>query len=281
MADLANWALNKTISVNKAKQKYLGSGFFTAEKSLTLSTVVTVLAAWYFVSATGIFSEMIIPSPASVWSSFTDILNNGYKGHTLLEHLGTSMQRLLYAYGLVVVTAIPLGILSGYNSKIRAIAEPIIEFYRPLPPLAYYTILVLWLGIDESSKLALLYLAGFAPVYIACVNGVTRIEADYINGARTLGAGKLQILFYVIFPAALTDIFTGLRTALGVEYTTLVAAEMIAATAGMGWLVLDASNYLRSDIVFMGVIIMGITGILLDLVIRFIEARVVHWKGKN
>ncbi len=251
------------------------------EKKLSIATLIVILLAWYIITATGMFSETIIPSPRSVIESFVSVLGKGYKGHSLLEHLGTSMKRLVWAYFLVVITAVPLGLLSGYNSKVRAIFEPIIEFYRPLPPLAYYTILVLWMGIGESSKLALLYLAGFAPVYIACVAGVIRIKEDYINGAYTLGASSRQIFFYVIFPAALTDVFTGLRTALGVEYTTLVAAEMVAATAGMGWLVLDASNYLRSDTVFMGVIIMGITGIVLDQIIRFIEARVIHWKGKN
>lgn len=253
----------------------------STEKTLTIITFVVILAAWFGITATGLFSETIIPSPKSVFESFVDVLVNGYKGHSLLQHLGTSLKRLCIAYALVVVTAVPLGLLSGYNSKARAIFEPIVEFYRPLPPLAYYTILVLWMGIDEGSKLALLYLAGFAPVYISCVAGVIRIKEDYINGAKTLGAGKWQIFFYVIFPAALTDVFTGLRTALGVEYTTLVAAEMVAATAGMGWLVLDASNYLRSDTVFMGVIIMGITGILLDKLIRLIETQIVHWKGKN
>lgn len=251
------------------------------EKKLTITTVIVIFVAWYLITATGAFSETIIPSPESVWESFIDVLLNGYKGNSLLVHLGTSMKRLVIAYLLVVVTAVPLGLLSGYNSKIRAILEPVVEFYRPLPPLAYYTILVLWMGIDESSKLALLFLAGFAPVYIACVSGVVRIKEDYVNGARTLGASKSQIFFYVIFPAALADVFTGLRTALGVEYTTLVAAEMVAATAGMGWLVLDASNYLRSDTVFMGVIIMGITGIVLDRIIRLIETKVIHWKGKS
>lgn len=251
------------------------------ERCLTIVTVVAIFALWFIATGTGSLSETIIPSPASVLESFITVARDGYKGHTLLQHLGTSLQRLIIAYMLVIVTAVPLGLLSGYSSKVRAILEPVIEFYRPLPPLAYYTILVLWMGIDESSKLALLYLAGFAPVYISCVAGVVRIKEDYINGAKTLGANKRQIFFYVIFPAALTDIFTGLRTALGVEYTTLVSAEMVAATAGMGWLVLDASNYLRSDIVFMGVIIMGITGILLDRIIRIIEKRVVHWKGTN
>lgn len=253
----------------------------STEKKLTITTVAVIFILWYLITSFGTFSEIIIPSPKSVWESFVRIVTDGYKGHSLLEHLATSLKSLVIAYALVVVTAVPLGLLSGYHSKIRAVLEPIIEFYRPLPPLAYYTILVLWMGIGEASKLALLYLAGFAPVYIACVSGVMRINQDYIYGAGTLGANKIQIFFYVIFPAALTDVFTGLRTALGVEYTTLVAAEMVAATAGMGWLVLDASNYLRSDIVFMGVIIMGITGILLDKVIRIVEGKLIHWKGKK
>lgn len=253
----------------------------TVEKCLTLGTVAAILAAWFLVTASGLFSETIIPSPGSVAESFLSVITKGYKGRSLFEHLAASMGRLLTAYLLVVVTAVPLGLLSGYNSRIRAVLEPVVEFYRPLPPLAYYTILVLWMGIGESSKLALLYLAGFAPVYISCAAGVMRLKEDYINGARTLGADKWQIFFYVVFPAALADVFTGLRTALGVEYTTLVAAEMVAATAGMGWLVLDASNYLRSDTVFMGVIIMGITGILLDKIIRAVEHKIVHWKGRN
>lgn len=248
---------------------------------LTILTVAVIIAAWFLATGVGNVNPLFIPAPKSVWQSFTDVLSSGYKGHTLLQHLGMSMKRLVIAYMLCVVTAVPIGLLSGYNSKIRALLEPIIEFYRPLPPLAYYTILVLWLGIDEESKLALLYLAGFAPIYISCVAGVVRIKEDYINGALTLGATKWQIFFYVIFPAALTDVFTGLRTALGVEYTTLVAAEMVAATAGIGWMVLDASNYLRSDIVFMGVIIMGITGILLDKFIQIIEKQIIHWKGRS
>lgn len=251
------------------------------ERILTIGTVVVIFVVWILATTVGGVKELFIPSPKSVWNAFVDVTRNGYKGSTLLQHIGTSMKRLVIAYLLVVVTAVPLGLLSGYNSKIRAILEPIIEFYRPLPPLAYYTILVLWMGIDEGSKLALLYLAGFAPVYIACVAGVIRIKEDYIYGAQTLGANKRQIFFYVIFPAALTDVFTGLRTALGVEYTTLVAAEMVAATAGIGWMVLDASNYLRSDVVFMGVIIMGITGILLDKIIQLIEKKIIHWKGRN
>ena len=248
---------------------------------LSVLTVAVILAAWFIATGTDSVSPLFVPSPKSVLKSFVTTWTDGYKGSTLLQHLGTSMKRLVIAYLLCVVTAVPIGLLSGYSAKIRAIFEPVIEFYRPLPPLAYYTLLTLWMGIGEGSKVTLLYLAGFAPIYIACVAGVIRIKDDYINGALTLGASRRQIFFFVVFPAALSDVFTGLRTALGVEYTTLVAAEMVAATSGIGWLVLDASKYLRSDIVFMGVIIMGITGILLDRIIQIIEKHVVHWKGKS
>jgi taurine transport system permease protein len=251
------------------------------ERYIPIGVLIAVLAAWYFVTKFQIVSAVMIPSPKAVIIAGLDIIRNGYKGYTLLQHLLASLERLVIAFLLVLLTAIPLGLLSGYNSTIRAFVEPIVEFYRPLPPLAYYTLLVLWMGIGNSSKIALLYLAGFAPVYIACVSGVLRIKEDYIYGAQTLGANSRQIFLYVVFPATLSDIFTGVRTAIGVEYTTLVAAEMVAAVSGIGWLVLDASNYLRSDIIFFGVILMGITGILLDQIVRFVERKVVHWKGKT
>jgi taurine transport system permease protein len=190
------------------------------------------------------------------------------------------MQRLLIAFGLSIITAIPLGLLSGYFSNVSAVISPFVEFYRPIPPLAYYTLLVLWLGITEGSKITLLYLAGFAPIFISCVSGVKRISKDYLNASYMLGANRIQTFLNVILPAALPDIFTGVRTAIGVEYTTLVAAEMVAAKRGVGWMVLDASNWLKSDVVFVGVIIMGITGILLNQIVLCLEKHVVHWEGK-
>lgn len=252
------------------------------EKIITVTTIVVLFLAWYLVTNFTEISPIILPSPQAVWKSFLAIAKDGYGTNkdTLMVHLLSSMKRLLIAYGLVVLTAIPIGLISGYFPKIYAALNPIIEFYRPLPPLAYYTLLILWLGINENSKITLLYLAGFAPVYIACVSGVNRIREDAINGAYMLGANKRQVFFNVILPASLPDIFTGLRTAIGVEYTTLVAAEMVAAKTGIGWLVLDASNWLKSDVVFFGVILMGITGILLNQFILWLEKVIVHWNGK-
>ena len=251
------------------------------EKILSWGTAVSILLLWLIVSEFGMIDQNLVPTPQAVFAAFIEIMENGYKNFTLLEHLGESMKRLVIAFVLSCVTAVPLGIASGYNSRIRAIIEPIIEFYRPLPPLAYYTLLVLWMGIENESKISLLYLACFAPAYISCVSAVIKIREDYINSAFTVGASRFQVIVHVIFPACLPDIFTGLRTSLGVAYTTLVSAEMVAANSGIGWMVLDASRYLRSDIIFLGIIVMGITGILLDRGIQRIERRVVPWKGKE
>lgn len=247
---------------------------------LPLLTIAVIFAAWW--TATNLFEvkASIFPSPQAVWDAFLTICRSGYKNHTLLEHFASSMGRLGAAFLIAVFTAIPLGLASGYSPLLRGLMDPVVEFYRPLPPLAYYTLLVLWFGIGNSSKIILLFLACFAPIYIACVSAVLKIPDNYIACAQTLGAGKRQIFFHVVLPSCLPDIFTGVRTAIGVGYTTLVAAEMVAARSGIGWMVLDASNYLRSDIVFCVILIMGITGILIDLALRALEKHIVPWKGR-
>ena len=244
--------------------------------------IALVLVIWFLATNVGSISPVILPKPQDVWKSFINLCVKGYGTNrdTLMTHLMASMKRLLIAYGLSVLTAVPLGLLAGYFPKVSSVITPFVEFYRPIPPLAYYTLLVLWLGINEESKITLLYLAGFAPIFISCVSGVKRISTDYLNASYMLGASKFQTFVNVILMAALPDIFTGLRTAIGFEYTTLVAAEMVAARKGIGWMVLDASNWLKSDVVFVGVIIMGLTGILLNVIVLLLEKNIVHWSGK-
>ena len=251
---------------------------FLAHKLLALSAVLAVAAVWFALS--GGVSELILPSPAAVWRKFRLILELGYKGHSLWDHLADSLRRLFIAYGLAAATAVPLGLAAGCLTALRSALDPLVSFHRPLPPLAYYTVLVLWMGIDDNSKIALLYLSGFAPIYISCVAGVARLRPDYVNGAKTLGAGPWRIFTHVIFPAALPDIFIGLRNSLGASYSTLVAAEMVAAVSGLGWMVLDASRYLQSDVIFVGIIVMGLTGIILDEALKYAEGKIVFWKGR-
>ncbi len=254
-----------------------------SNKSILISclSVGIIFAVWIGASAAGMLDNAkVVPAIGSVWAALTNMATEGYKGNTLWQHLGGSFYRLFSAFFLAVLTAIPMGLFSGMNRRIRAALEPIIEFIRPLPPLAYYTVIVMWLGIGDGSKIMLLYLACFPAIYVACVASVTKIPESYTNVAATLGANNRQMFWKVILPYTAPDIFTGVRTAFGHGYTTLVAAEMVAASSGIGWVVLDASNWLRSDIIFAGIIVMGITGVVFDWVLRTIERKAVPWKGK-
>ncbi len=267
-------ANNQKISRESTKNKKT-----KIEKVLTFSTWASIFLIWYLVTKLGIFTPTLLPGPVRVWNSFLNILENGYNGVPLWLHLGASFKRLFVALFFAIFSAVPLGLLSGYFDKVEAIIDSVVEFYRPLPPLAYYTLLVLWFGIDDTSKQILLFLAGFAPIYIACVSAVRKLNQDFVLSAKSMGASQKDVFFKIVLPASLPEIFTGIRTAFGVAYTTLVSAEMVAATSGIGWMVLDASNFLKSEVIFVGIIIMGITGVIIDAGLRLIERKLIFWKG--
>ncbi|MFN8469950.1 MAG: ABC transporter permease subunit [Caldilineaceae bacterium] len=248
---------------------------------ISLATVAAAFAIWWLVSNSGLVPPYFLPTPAATWRAFVDIAVEGYRGRSLWEHFGASLARVLVAFLAGALVGVPLGLAMGVSPRVSAIFHIPIEFYRPLPPLAYYTLLVIWLGIDDKSKVALLFLAALPPIVIATASAVRKVRPDYLNGARSLGANRYQVLRYVIFPACLPQIFTGLRVAIGFTYTTLVAAEMVAGVNGIGWMVLDAGKFLRSDVIFVGIILMGLTGILLDAGVRQIERLVVPWHGKE
>jgi len=247
---------------------------------LSLSTWGILLIIWYIVTETGLIPPIKLPSPSQVINVFVDIIKNGYNYIPLWRHLAISLFRLLLAIILAIITAVPLGLMSGYFPKLKAVFNSIINFIRPLPPLAYYTLLIVWFGIGETSKVTLLYIAAFMPIYISSLSAVTRVNENFIMSAKTLGANSKQTFFKVILPASLPEVFVGIRTAVSIAYTTLVSAEMIAATAGIGWMVLDAYKYLKTEVVFVGIIIMGLTGILLDYTLTLIERKIVFWNGK-
>ena len=257
--------------MNKDQKKHRG---------ISVTTWLIIIAIWFIATNTGLVSSQLIPSPQEVLSAFLNIMKNGYNAIPFWKHLGISFYRLFVAVFFALLTAIPLGLLSGYFSKFRAVIDSLVNFYRPLPPLAYYMLLILWLGIDEGSKITLLFLASFAPIYIACSSAVGRVDETFILSAKSMGANNTQVFFSVVIPAAMPDIFIGVRTAVGVAYTTLVSAEMVAATSGVGWMVIDASRYLKSDVMFVGIIVMGITGVLIDYGLRKFENKIVFWAGK-
>lgn len=267
---LVNWFSNIDWSSPKSTYYMISS-----------ASVTIMFAVWIFVTETGIANEIFLPGPIAIYDAFIRVLFEGYQGSTLLEHVGTSLFRILSAFGLACLVGIPLGIAMGMSRNVHAAFNPFIEFYRPLPPLGLYTLLVMWLGIGESSKLALLFLAGLPGIIIATIQAVSDINPIYFRVAQSLGANKMQLVREVYLPSAGPTILTGMRISLGFVYTVLVAAEIVAATAGIGWMIWDAAKFLLSDIVIMGLIVLGVTGILLDLLMRLIGGFLMPWTRRK
>ena len=252
-----------------------------SRKLLSVVSIILILVMWVVIGELNIVPELFWPHPRSVIEKFILISTEGYKGLTLLEHLWESMFRVLSGFFLGCITGIPIGIAMGLNSYVRGFMDPIIELYRPVPPLAFIPIVIIWMGIGNVGKIFLLFLACFSIMVINSRSGVKSVELEKVQAAYSLGANRWQVLFHVILINALPEIFTGMRVSMGVAWGTLVAAEMVASVNGVGWMVLNAARFLMTDIVIMGIILMGVVGYGFDLIMRNIEKRMIPWKGKE
>jgi taurine transport system permease protein len=255
-----------------------GSG---PSRAISAATVAALVALWWLATHRGWVPPLFLPAPEAVLRALGDAWRGNIQGgEPLWKHLQWSAIRVFGAFALAVVTAVPVGIAMGVSRVARGVFDPPIEFYRPLPPLAYLPLIVIWLGIDEASKILLIYLACFAPIALAAKAGVRSASVEQINAALSLGASRWQLVRHVVVPAALPEILVGLRIAIGFGWTTLVAAEMVAATVGLGQMVLNASNFLRTDVVVMGILAIGLVAWGFDWWMRWLEQHLVPWKGR-
>jgi taurine transport system permease protein len=264
-----------TLKTSRFKQPGEGSSVM-----ISVITVLAIFLAWYGITEAGLIKPLFLPKPISVFQQFMEYVTGAANDKPLWEHFVASMLRVFSAFVLACLTAIPVGIAMGMSRVARGIFDPPIEFYRPLPPLAYLPLIIIWFGIDEFPKVLLIYLSCFAPLALAARSGMKSAAQEQINAAYSMGASYFQVIRHVILPSALPDILVGMRIAVGFGWTTLVAAEMVAANVGLGQMVLNASNFLRTDIVIMGIIIIGVVAYLFDLLMRQVEAKLVPWKGR-
>ncbi len=235
-----------------------------------------------FVPSKGLQMEPIwLPAPESVWKRFWEIAGEGYQNFTLWEHLGASLMRVLVGFAAGAVVGIPLGYAMGLSGWFRGWFDPIVEFMRPVPPLALIPLVIIWFGIWETGKIILLFLAALWIMTIAARAGVSGVNITKIHAAYSLGATKRQIMRYIIVPNSLPEIFTGARVAMGVCWGTVVAAELVAAQKGAGMMIIAASKFQLTDIVLMGIILIGIIGYGIDILMRKAEAWLVPWKGRS
>lgn len=248
--------------------------------TLSLITVAVIIAIWWAVTALNLIAPLFLPAPQQVLHQLITVASaQGFMDATLWQHLAASLSRIFIALVAAILVGVPTGLLMGLNSTARGILDPLIELYRPVPPLAYLPLMVIWFGIGETSKILLIYLAIFAPVVMSTVAGVKSAQQVRLRAAQSLGASRWQVLWHVVLPGALPEILTGVRIGLGVGWSTLVAAELIAATRGLGFMVQSAGEFLATDVVLAGIAVIALIAFSLELGLRALQRRLTPWHG--
>ena len=273
-----------------------------ASTAISVVTVVVLIGGWWLVTQLELIRPLFLPSPEMVISKFVKIACaehylekllaavgvrteveaqcHGFSDYALHEHVLWSLYRVFGSFLLATLTAVPIGVAMGMSRLARGVFDAPIELYRPIPPLAYLPLTIIWFGIGESGRVFLIFLACFAPIAINARAGVRSVSAEQIHAAYSMGASRQQVLRHVVLKGALPEILTGMRVAIAFGWTTLVAAEMVAAQAGIGVMVLNAARFLATDVVFLGIVVIGAVAFVFDLIMRRIERALVPWKGK-
>lgn len=250
-------------------------------RTISIAAVIAVIAIWQLASSLQWIAPTLLPSPLNLAHAVPDLVTNGYRLVGLSEHILVSCARAFSAFAVAIVIGVPLGLVMGRSALLTALLDPFVQFLRPIPKIALIPLVILWLGIGEGSKFFLIFIATFLSVIVGAAAASRNIPEDLLRAAKTLGTNRRQMIFRVILPYTLPDLFTTARLSIGIGWTSLVAAEMVAASSGLGWMILNAGSYLRTDVVMLGIIILGLIGYLLDYVLVKVQARWVPWTGKE
>lgn len=247
---------------------------------ISFGTVAAVLVLWWLVTASGLASPFVLPSPRDLAVELGALVRGGYAQKPLSTHVFASLARTFTGLGLGLAVGIPVGLLMGANRTVYAVLAPLFAFMRPIPPIAFIPLMILFFGIGEFSKVFLIFMAALWYVVLNTSAGVRAVPEELLRAGRNLGLTQAQLFRHVIFWAALPHIMTGVRTAMAVSWAIVVAAELIAAQAGLGFMVMDATTFFRVPDVYIGIIFIGLAGLSLELIARTLERSFLHWQGR-
>ncbi|HTS23695.1 MAG TPA: ABC transporter permease [Casimicrobiaceae bacterium] len=255
------------------------------DRWLGLASFAAMLGLWLALTGSGLWPPLVqpafLPSPVTVAKTFVKLANTGYQGHTLAHHFLVSLMRFGVAFVFCVLFGVPVGLLMGMHSGVRAALDPPIETTRPIPKLALLPLFIIWFGIGELAKTIVIITALFPLISISAMQAVRSVSVRKVQAAQSLGASRATIFRRVLLPASLPGIFTGMRVSVGIGVTMLVGAEMVATSDGIAWMALTAADFVQTDVVLVGVLIMAALGYGLDQLFRALERRVVHWAGRD
>jgi len=234
---------------------------------------VILLFAWEILSGKGLIRASTLPPPSIIGATLFDLLWTG----ELFGHLWVSISRVLVGFSFGASLGLGLGFVIGLSKRTERSLALITAILRPVPIIAWIPMLILWMGIDEESKIALIAIGSFWPVLLNVIHGVRNTDRKVIEVARVLRKGPLTLWWRVILPSALPAVFTGLRIGIGIAWMSVVAAELIAASSGIGYLIMYARELSQPDVMLVAVLSIGFTGLLIDLLIRQVEGRALRW----
>jgi len=240
-------------------------------------SVSAVVAIWWVASLI-LNSSFILASPPSVFSRFVSLATTP-SDLEIWPNTAASLTRVLIGWGSGSILGIVVGAAMASNAAIRGALDPLIELGRPLPPLAFAPLLIIWFGIGELPKDIILFAVGFPILAIATRSAILGVDRTWVRAAQTLGASPMYILARVVIPGALPGILTAVRLASGLTWSTLIAAEIIASTEGLGWLIIEAGRYLDTEAVFVGIVVIGALAFTMDRILRLMENALVPWRG--
>jgi ABC-type nitrate/sulfonate/bicarbonate transport system permease component len=244
-------------------------------QALALAAVVGALIAWLLISAFRLVNPLLFPSPVEVFQSLVTLTRDG----SLPRDIGASLLRVVQGFLLALAVALPVGILMGVSPVARGLLEPLLELIRPIPPIAVIPLAMLWFGIGEFSKIFIIMYGAFFPILINTMAGFAEVEPIHVRAAQTLGATRWHIFRDVIIRSAFPYMVVGARLGMGMAFIVLVAAELIASSVGLGYLINDARYRFRTDQILLGMACIGILGFLLNKLLLEIDRRIVRWKG--
>jgi ABC-type nitrate/sulfonate/bicarbonate transport system permease component len=250
-----------------------------AHRSSMTLVLLGALVVWTLLSISHVFPAVALPTPLEVWHSFTLVLTDGYLNKTLAQDVLFSLFRVSVGFFGAVLLGVPIGLLMAESKLVDRVIDPFLQLGRPVPPLAYIPLFVVWFGLGELPKILLILVGTIPIIIISTIGGVRNIPPQRYEVARCLGANQRQLFLRVTLPSTLPEVLTGMKVGIGIAWGTLVAAELIAADVGLGWLVEQAANQLQTGIVIAGIIVIGILGYVMEMGIRLLERALVPWRG--
>lgn len=236
-------------------------------------SIALFLTIWYILSTYGPAGFTMVPPPNIVFQTLIKLISSG----ELLEHARASLFRVGIGFFAAVITAIPLGFLIGWYKTVKYLSDPILNLLRTTPPLAFIPLIIMYFGIGEFAKISVIWICDFFVLVIVVSQAVINTDAILIKAARVLGAQDRDIFLRIVVPASFPAILTGCRVAVGTGWMTLVAAELIAAHSGLGYMIEDALRYFNVDVIIAGIITIGMIGLAMDGIVRYIEKRLTGW----